>query len=302
MAEIERRKEMKKALRNVVLLGVVFCVAVLVFPSFVRAEEAEEVAQELINSGVDADVVETLLNTPGETLGQRTQTMLDNGVINKEQYDKLYNSIMALPEDKRQAMKNAYDQGYGEKVYDKLKGAVGEKLDDGSIRDHVKDLKQEGYTKEQIVEMLGKEGVSTDHLKDIGYELSEGSLRDHVNDLKEEGLSRDEIKDRFNKEGINAEHLKDLGFGSEGSRPEHAKDIRDMDTEEAQHKVDRAHEKLQDKKDPANRVGHIKDKENLRGRAKDSRDVRKKERIKNEAHETRGTGAGGAKAKARRGR
>lgn len=258
MAEIERRKEMR-TLRKVVLVGVVLCVAVLVFPSIVKADEAGDAAQELIDSGVDESVMNELLTGSGDTLGQRAESMLKSDSITQRQYDKIYNNFVNMPQEKRQAIKSVYDKGYGEKIYDKLTDVAHDKLDDASVRDHIKDLKDEGYTKEQIVEMLGKEGVSVGHLKDLGY-------------------------------------------GQGGSKSEHAKDIRDMDTEKAQHKVDRAHEKYQDKKGPANRADHIKDKENLRGRAKDSRDVRKKNRRKNEAHEDRGTGAGAARAKARRGR
>lgn len=290
-------------LRKVVLAGVVLCVAVLVFPSIVRADEADDIAQELIEEGISQEVMDELLNGPGDTLGQRAESMLKSGSITERQYDKIYNNFITLSQEKRETVKNAYDKGYGEKVYDKLTGAVHERLDDASVRDHIKDLKQEGYTREQIVEMLGKEGVSVDHLKDLGYGPGETSRRGHIKDLREQGLSREEIVERLRKEGVSAEHLKDLGYGQGGSRPEHAKDIRDMDTEESQHKVDRAHEKKQDRRGlSAGRVDHIKDKENLRGRAKDSRDVRKKNRRKHEAHGARGRGAGGTRARARRGR
>ena len=292
---------MKTGLKKMVVV-VGMCVVALIFTNQLSADEADDAVEELIAAGITNDVMEELLKESEDTLGQRAQDMLDNGTITERQYEKIYKSIIDLPEARRQKIKNAYDKGYADKLYDAVTGVAHRKLDEGSLGGHIKDLKQEGLSREQIKETLLNEGVTLDHLKDLGYGPGGASRPDHIKDLREQGLSREEIAERLQKEGVSIEHLKDLGYGPEGSRIDHAKDIRATDSEEAQHKVDRAHEKRRDKKGLANRVDHIKDKENLPGRAKDSRDVRKKERRKNEAHKARGKDAGGARAKARRGR
>lgn len=94
----------------------------------------------------------------------------------------------------------------------------------------------------------------------------DASVRDHAKDLRQLGLNRDQIKNRLIAEGVDPAKI-DALLASEGSvRGGHAKDIRATETPEAQHKVDRAHEKKQDIKAEPSRPGHLKDTKPERAR------------------------------------
>ena len=214
--------------RIFIIIGI--CVGVLFFANGLKAQE-DDLYQELIDSGVSVEDAEYILNGPEGTLGERAETMLKNGTITERQYEKAYNHLMALPEAKRQAIKGVYDEGGADKLYDATTGIAHRKLGEPTVRERAHELRQQGLARDQILERLRNEGVSVDHLKDLGY-----------------------------------------GPAGDPSRVEHYKDVRDMDTEEAQHIVDRIHEKKQEIKDEASRPGHIKDRgEDKRDRREDKR-------------------------------
>ncbi len=78
-----------------------------------------QIIQEIVDgTGVSLkDVGEAV--TPGGppcTLGQRFESMLESGTITQGQYDKIYQRIAALPQDKIQAIKGTYDLGQGAEV------------------------------------------------------------------------------------------------------------------------------------------------------------------------------------------
>lgn len=199
------------------LIVIGLCAGVLFSPNVSWADEVSDLVQELADSGMSADTIDNLLSSPGDTLGQRASDMLHNGTITERQYEKVYNHFMALPDEKRQLIKNAYDKGYSAKVYDAVVDIGHQKLDDASLRDHIKDLRQQGLSREQIAQRLYNEGVSKDHLKDLGYGfIVEPSRPEHAKDLRDTG----------------AEHQMDLGHEkyqnvkNPPSRIEHAKDVR----------------------------------------------------------------------------
>jgi hypothetical protein len=248
-------EEMKRIVKDVMLALLVLGALIFALPNYIQAEETSDLAQELIDEDVSQDVINELANTPGDTMGQRLDDMLKNGSVTQRQYDKIYNNFVNLPDEKRWAIKGAYDKGYGDKVYDRLTDAAHSQLDDASLRDHIKDLKQQG-------------------------------------------LTREEIHKRLNEEGVSVGHLKDLGYGPEGSRSEHLKDIRNMDTAESQHKVDRAHEKKQDRKELKERKDHAKDMGGRHERAKEKKSyIKDRPRLKEGAHNKVGGGEGSRRGK-----
>jgi len=232
---------MKRIVSNIDLV-VILCVGFLFFANYLAADEVDNTVEELLNEGVSSTIVDDLLSSdlPSDTLGTRVQDALHNGSITQRQYDKIYNNFLSLPDERRMAIKNAYEKGYAEKVYNNLHGLVNQKLgDDASVREHAHELRQQGLTKDQIVERLKNEGASPDHIKDLKFDSEE-----------------------------------------DASRPEHAKDIRATDTPDAQHKVDEAHEKKQDIKKEPSKSGQVKDihpGEETREYGKEKRDFRKKE-------------------------
>lgn len=207
--------------KTLILIG--FCLGVLLIGNSLRADELEDLTKGLITTGISPNVIESLFTGPADTLGQRALDMLNNGTITQRQYDKIYNSFVTLPDETRWFLKNAYDKGYAEKIYNQITNAAHKRLgmDDASLRNHIKDLKQQGLTREQIIERLRNEGVSVDHLKnlELGQVLGPGPV--------------------------------------EPSRPEHGKDLRDTG---AEHQMDLGHDKFKAIKDQPSRPGHIKDK------------------------------------------
>lgn len=197
------------------LIVMAACLGVLLFTNCLWAQDVEDTVQGLINEGVPPEVVDEVISGPSDTLGQRIDDMLENGTITDKQYDVLYNNFISLPDEKRWAIKNAYDKGYAEKVYNQVTGIAHKRLgDDASLRDHVKDLRQQGYTREQIKNRLNAEGVAQARVDAII--AKEASRLEHAKD------KRDEIK------GVDRrQHVPDL----EHERPavrQRSKDIRDI--------------------------------------------------------------------------
>lgn len=230
---------MKTGLSKVlIVMGV--CLGALLFTNCLMAQDVEDTVQGLINEGVPPEVIDDVISGPADTLGQRVEGMLEAGTITQKQYDALTRYFLSLPDEKRWAIKNAYDKGYAEKVYNQVMGGIHERLnDDGSLRDHVKDLRQQGYTREQIKNRLNAEGVASARVDAIVAE--EASRREHARDLRKEGLSREQAKERA-REMIEPGHAKDKRDEIKGvDRRGHARDI--------EHERERAREHSKDVRD-----------------------------------------------------
>ena len=208
---------MKRGLSGV-LVVTVMCAVALVSIGYAAAEEnAQQVMQDLTSGvGLSQEANNYLVNGPGDTFGARLETMLNNGTITQGQYNSVVNRFSALPDEKRWALKGAYDQGKGASNVIHKTAQIAN-WDDTSLRDHVKDLRDKGFTKDQIVKRLRNEGVPSDHLKDLVYGPAESSRPQHIKDLRDSG----------------SEHATELGHQKyqnrkvEPSRPARAKDRRD---------------------------------------------------------------------------
>jgi 2-oxo-4-hydroxy-4-carboxy--5-ureidoimidazoline (OHCU) decarboxylase len=195
-----------------VCLGFVFCAA-----NIQAAEEEQAVVQELI-SGVDipADVASTLASGQG-TFGERLEAVFNNGSINQKQYDAITNRFLNLPDEKRWAIKHAWDAGKGINV-DQLHNITNPQ-DPGSVRDHIKDLQQKGVPPDKIKDRLVAQGIDPSIYSNI---IGEGpSQRDHAKDLIQQGVTPDKIKDRLNAEGIAS------GDYAQGERDRRREDVYD---------------------------------------------------------------------------
>ncbi|MBL7130257.1 MAG: hypothetical protein ISS45_02450 [Candidatus Omnitrophica bacterium] len=258
----ERKEDKMKIRIGKTLVAILACAGLLFFANSVKADELKDIVQAFIEQGIPVAVIDDLFSNdlPDDTLGARVDAAYEAGTINDKQYDVLYNRFMSLPDETRGGLKNAYSKGYAEEVINRGITAAHERLHPGSVRDHIKDLREQGLSRDKIKDKLIAEGYEPSHVRDILAE--DDSVREHARDrahqLKQEGYSREEIIEKLRNEGVPVDHLKDLRFGPAGSRVEHAKDIRAMDTQEAQHKIDRAHEKKQDRRGPS-RKKHAKD-------------------------------------------
>lgn len=254
------------------LIALGMCAGLLLFSGTVKADEAQQVTQELI-SGLDipADVAEYIVNGQG-TLGERIQAGVDNGSINQRQYNSIVNRFSALPDEKRWAIKDSWDNVGSEKIAPIL----GDLLhpDGRPLRDHVKDLRAEGLDRNQIAQRLRNEGVSADHLKALGVIPGVPSRPGHYKDTRDAGAQGrvDAAHQRYqNIQGQTSDATAEVG----SIRGGHIKDNRDAGN---QPQTDKAHEKYQGRKAEPSRPAHLKDKPQ---RSKDARDFRKDNRQPN---------------------
>ncbi len=158
---------MKTRFESVVMvMGI--CAAVLFFANSVNAEV--DVYQDLVNSGVPAEVVDDLFSGSADTLGQRAETMLENGTITQKQYDTIYNRVMSLPESQRQHMKAAYDEGAAPKLYEGATGIAHRKL--GGDSEEIKGKKE--YIHDRGLHKGYEKGVR-DHGQGIGKGKGQGA-------------------------------------------------------------------------------------------------------------------------------
>ncbi|MDD5006089.1 MAG: hypothetical protein PHS93_06280 [Candidatus Omnitrophica bacterium] len=146
---------------------VVSCfLSVVFFNAIVNADEVEDTIKALANEGVSNEVINEVFTGLQASLGQRVEGMLKNGTITQKQYNAIYKNFMSLPYETRFAYKDAYANGGGEEILNKLTSAAHKDPNkDASLKDKAKDLKQQGYTKEQAKEKLKNEGVSAEKLK-----------------------------------------------------------------------------------------------------------------------------------------
>ena len=211
---------------NKVVVAVALCAALILFAGTAKADDLGNITQEWVEAGLTADQVDNLLSASGDTLGQRVQDMLKNGSITQGQYDKIYNSFMSLPAEKRATIKNAYTKGYGEKIYNQVVNAAHENLsDDASIKKHAKDLRDQGLTKEQIAARLKAEGVASEHVKDIVYgQGAEASRPRHIKDVRDSGSQPQQVEkahERYQGRKVEpsvAGHAKDRPQGTKSFR------------------------------------------------------------------------------------
>ncbi len=132
--------------------------AALLTASPLRADELGDVTQDLLDTGMSPDAVETLFSGPDDTLGQRAQTMLDNGTITQQQYNRLNSRFLSLPEEKRRLLKNGYSKGYAGKVYNRMADAKPGRLKEAGERKY--DTRYEERGKETFDRHdLNKDGV-----------------------------------------------------------------------------------------------------------------------------------------------
>lgn len=269
-----------KNLTIVLFLLVSFALADYVFAA---DEQAVQVVQELTSGlGLPEETTGYLAEGPGDGLGQRLQDMLHNGAINQHQYNTIMNRFSALPDEKRWAIKGAYDRGKDVSNIMHTVQGTGQQ-EDASLREHIKELKEQGLSKEQIAERLHNEGVAPDHIKDLGFTppQAEGSLRDH---LKDAGVPHDKIKDKRDKREDVRDHKEDILDRRENVRDKREdvwdkrEDIRDKkeDIRDAQHDGGRR-DKLEDIRDRREDVRDRKEdvgdrRENIRDRREDVRD------------------------------
>lgn len=217
---------------NKAIIAIGLCAMALLFAGSARAESEEQVAEELISGlGISSDVASTLVSGPGVTFGQRIEGAYNNGTISKEQYGAIINRFLALPDEKRWAIKGAWDAGKG--INPQVLHNVVNPQDPASMHQHVKDLRDQGYTKEQIAARLKAEGVAPEHIKAIVYP---------------QGVSN-------------------AGEGSQ--RGEHLKEIRDSGNQPQQ--VDKAHERYQARKAEPSKVDKAKDNPQRAKNVRDTR-------------------------------
>ncbi|MFH1683976.1 MAG: hypothetical protein ABIA67_03750 [Candidatus Margulisiibacteriota bacterium] len=180
-------------MKRLIVLGI--CLGILLFPGYARADELSDLTSDLNAQGVPSEVVNDVLSGRAGTLGERLQAMVDNGAITIKQYKAIYRGLVALPQSQIQKIKTAYDRKGGAGVT----GAIQQwKGDDASLRDHVKDLKQQGFTKEQIAARLRNEGIAAERLKALGYDLpKKEAVREKV---KEKERIPERVKEKIVEE------------------------------------------------------------------------------------------------------
>lgn len=211
---------------NKVVVAAALCAAVILFAGSAWADDAQQVTQELVSGlNIPADVADSLASGPGDTFGQRLQGALNNGSITQRQYDTITNRFLALPDEKRWAIKGAYDAGKG--INPETIHNVVNPQDEGSVRQHAKDLKDQGLTKEQIAARLKAEGVAPEHVKDIVYSQGVGGSQrgSHAKDIRDSGTQPQKVdkahegyQNRKAEPSV-ADHAKD--------RPQGTKSLRD---------------------------------------------------------------------------
>jgi hypothetical protein len=256
---------------NKAIIAIGFCAIVLLFAGSARAEDAQQVAEELVDGlGISNDVADSLASGPGDTFGQRLQGMLDNGSVTQKQFDAISNRFLALPDEKRWLIKGKYDQGGGMNL-DTLHNVVNPQ-DPGSVKQHAKDLRDQGYTKEQIAARLKAEGVAPDKINAAIFSqgVSDPSRPDHYKDARDAGAQ--ERVDAAHQRYQNTQGQASDTTATGSIRGGHIKDNRDAGN---QPQADKAHERYQNRKAEPSKIDHAKDRPQG---AKSIRDTRRENR------------------------
>lgn len=174
--------------------------------SFVADSEFDELTQDVVDLGIPDDIAQDLFVEPLEALGERASEMLENGAVSEKQYKNLHDYFINLPDRKRQKIKDFYTSGGAPKMHDLATALAHRRLqkDDASLRDHIKDLRQEGYSLDQ---QESSRPSHTKELRDIDSEhqdiKTQSDRRGHLKDKQPLKRTRQEIKEKRDAPIIN---------------------------------------------------------------------------------------------------